>query len=101
MQTIKYGSTGDEVKDLQYALNRAGWSLTVDGVFGSKTATAVKQYQARYNLTQDGVVGAQTWKALEPWMVSWEALGKTMHQVIQDMEKLPSFKTFMELMRND
>ena len=101
MNTIKYGSTGSLVKDLQSALNRAGCNLTVDGVFGSKTTTAVKQFQAMYNLTQDGIVGPETWKALAPWLVSWEELGKAMHQVMQDMENLPSFKKFMELMPND
>lgn len=101
MNTLKYGSTGSEVKTLQTALNRAGCNLTVDGIFGSKTTTAVKILQKEYGLTVDGIVGPQTWEVLVTFMVSWEDLGKAMHQVIKDMENLPSFKKFMELLPND
>ena len=107
MTTLKYGSTGELVKELQTALNRvqtalnrAGCNLTVDGVFGSKTTTAVKQFQGLCNLSQDGIVGAETWKALEPWRVSWDELAKAMTQVIKDMEALPSYKKFAEMMKN-
>ena len=32
--TIRYGSSGQEVRRLQQALNREGYSLDVDGGFG-------------------------------------------------------------------
>ena len=58
------------VKTLQRYLIAIGWGraavlgtssdLTVDGKFGSKTETAVKNFQYECELTQDGVVGVQT-----------------------------------------
>lgn len=61
---ISYGSKGDEVKELQTALNSAGYSLDVDGSFGSKTQAAVKDYQKKNGLQVDGIVGKNTWGSL-------------------------------------
>ena len=36
-------------------------SLTVDGVYGTGTANAVRAFQRKYGLTVDGVVGRATW----------------------------------------
>lgn len=62
--TIKYGSRGDEVSQLQALLNQQGYNLAVDGIFGSATQNAVRQYQQSMGLTVDGIVGANTWGAL-------------------------------------
>lgn len=67
MATIRQGSKGDEVKKLQNALIGAGYdvgSTGADGVFGSKTASAVKAYQKANGLSVDGIVGNQTWGSL-------------------------------------
>lgn len=62
---LKRGSKGAEVKSLQTKLNNLGYSVgTADGVFGSKTETAVKKFQKAKGLKADGIVGAQTYKAL-------------------------------------
>lgn len=68
MATTLYrkGSSGDEVKKIQTALNESGYNLAVDGKYGSKTAAAVKDYQSKNNLATDGVVGANTWGKLFP-----------------------------------
>lgn len=64
-KTIKKGSKGDEVKELQNILKELGlYTGEVDGKFGSGTAEAVRQYQASRGLTVDGVVGTDTWNAL-------------------------------------
>ena len=63
--TLRRGSSGDEVADLQTILNaRYGADLEVDGNFGKATEAAVKAFQKANGLTADGVVGAKTWKAL-------------------------------------
>jgi hypothetical protein len=55
----------DDVKELQTDLNRFGFSLQVDGSFGSETEAAVHQFQMDHGLVPDGIVGPQTWAALE------------------------------------
>jgi len=54
----------DDVKTLQQLLATDGASLTVDGVFGSDTESAVKRFQLEHGLLEDGVVGPVTWAAL-------------------------------------
>ncbi len=61
MPTLKKGSKGDAVKTLQKLL---GNGLKIDGDFGAKTETAVKQYQQIKLLKVDGIVGKNTWSLL-------------------------------------
>lgn len=61
---VKYGSSGSDVKTLQELLNGNGYSLDVDGVYGSKTQAAVKDYQQKNKLAVDGIVGENTWGSL-------------------------------------
>jgi len=57
---------GDDVKELQTALNAKGFSVGVaDGIFGKATDVAVKAFQAANKLTADGIVGALTWAAID------------------------------------
>ncbi|WP_159887831.1 peptidoglycan-binding protein [Paenibacillus puerhi] len=58
--TLKVGSTGAAVVTLQTNLNRVGYSLSADGVFGSGTEAIVKQFQSAHGLTADGIVGSST-----------------------------------------
>ena len=53
---LKYGSTGNEVSELQKSLKM----FSVDGKFGSLTEKAVKLFQLNNNLKVDGLVGIQT-----------------------------------------
>ena len=59
-KTLKRGSRGNGVRWLQYELNRRGFGLVVDGIFGQKTEDAVRAYQNQRNLISDGIVGART-----------------------------------------
>lgn len=63
--SLKKGSSGDQVSQVQTALKNQGfYNGAVDGKFGSATETAVKAFQTDRGLTADGKVGAQTLKAL-------------------------------------
>ncbi len=73
---LRNGSIGYDVTLIQRLLNNAGYgSLVEDGIFGSRTDTAVKEFQKDRNLTVDGVVGSQTWKALLPPTLSRNSRG--------------------------
>lgn len=64
---IKKGDRGKKVKAIQYALNQLGFGNSgtedVDGVFGSKTHKAVKEFQEAMNMSgPNGKVGDKTRK---------------------------------------
>ena len=67
---LKQGSTGSEVEQMQFWLSTLAQyessipSVTVDGVYGSGTAAAVRAFQRLYGLTVDGIVGLTTWTEL-------------------------------------
>ena len=60
---IKTGMQGSGILGLQAMLNKQGAGLKVDGIFGPKTNTAVKQFQQSRGLVVDGKVGPKTWAA--------------------------------------
>lgn len=64
MGTLRKGDTGDAVCYLQTLLNRMGEALSVDGIFGPNTETAVKKFQREHRLVMDGIVGIKTWTVL-------------------------------------
>ncbi len=64
---LTIGSTGEKVRQLQNQLNTIskGYPLipkvAADGVYGEKTAEAVRTFQKVFNLPQTGVVDYPTW----------------------------------------
>jgi len=59
--TLKKGSKGNEVKNLQKFLNWYGnYGLVIDGSFGKKTEKAVKAFQKATGLTVDGIFGPKS-----------------------------------------
>ena len=61
----KYGSKGEEVKQIQTKLKRWGYySGSVDGIYGSQTLAAVKLFQKKNKLTVDGIAGTKTLQAM-------------------------------------
>ena len=63
-RALRAGASGADVRELQDALGRAGFSVKVDGEFGSSTVRAVKRFQRAAQLTPSGTVGAKTVAAL-------------------------------------
>lgn len=66
VREYQFGSTGEDVKRIQRALNeKSGSSLEIDGKYGVLTQAAVIKFQeSREDLRVDGIVGAFTWDAL-------------------------------------
>lgn len=63
--TYKQGSTGSVVTQIQQKLRNWGYySGSVDGIYGSKTVSAVKYFQRTNGLAVDGKCGPSTLAAL-------------------------------------
>ena len=63
--TYQRGSSGETVKEIQTRLKNWGYySAGIDGVYGSRTEAAVKQFQRKNGLTADGKAGPATLAAM-------------------------------------
>ena len=61
----KYGSRGEEVRQIQTKLKRWGYySGEIDGIYGSQTLAAVKWFQSKNGLQVDGIAGPKTLAAM-------------------------------------
>jgi hypothetical protein len=67
-KTLRYGSRGADVVELQGRLNVSlptiAPLLMTDGIFGPNTLARVKVYQQKNGLVVDGIVGPKTWAKL-------------------------------------
>jgi hypothetical protein len=73
-------SAGDLVVWAQEHLLSAGYRLTIDGIYGPRTQTIVRRFQAAHHLPATGEVDPATWAALlryPPAKVTWTASGAT------------------------
>jgi len=71
--TLKVGSSGDDVYELQGRLTYLGYyNGKIDGIFGSKTKGAVTWFQWKFGLKSDGVVGAKTKQKLVDATKGWK-----------------------------
>lgn len=90
MQTIKFGSKGEDVKKLQSYLN-----LYVDGIFGKLTEESVKQFQKENGLVSDGIVGPNTWNKLEQiFRVTLKKSTRTINEIILHCSATPDGKDY-------
>lgn len=64
-QVLRLGNRGPEVTNLQQELRQRGFNPgRVDGIYGSQTQEAVRQFQRTRNLFADGIAGRETLTAL-------------------------------------
>ena len=83
---IKSGSKGDSVTRLQELLKQNGYAVDVDGIFGTQTQQAVRDYQGKNNLSVDGIVGEKTWAALGGGNAAGSSAGKSTADWLADYE---------------
>ncbi|MDE5717808.1 MAG: peptidoglycan-binding protein [Lachnospiraceae bacterium] len=64
---LNIGASGDKVLQIQQQLNRIAQNypaiprVTADGIYGPRTAEAVRVFQGVFNLPQSGIVDYPTW----------------------------------------
>ena len=66
--TLRRGSKGDAIRELQTMLDKLGYDLGpcgIDGDFGKATEAAVRSFQSDHRLTVDGNAGPATYGELE------------------------------------
>jgi putative peptidoglycan binding protein len=73
--TLRLGDRGDNVRKLQRALQGAGFSIGVTGVYDAATYATVKSFQEAHHLGADGLAGRQTFQALSLDPETLEDLG--------------------------
>ena len=59
-KNVRLNTRGNDARWLQVELNRYGYKLIVDGIAGTKTIEALKDYQRKHNLIDDGICGPLT-----------------------------------------
>lgn len=61
---LRRGSSGSDVRWLQWWLTLWGYPAAVDGSFGSKTDAALRAFQRRAGIAADGIAGVMTRRTL-------------------------------------
>ncbi|WP_185790720.1 N-acetylmuramoyl-L-alanine amidase, partial [Bhargavaea beijingensis] len=63
-KTLSLGSTGTAVRNWQRDMNKVGFKLGVDGIFGQSSRSAAIAFQKKHGLTADGYFGAASQKKM-------------------------------------
>lgn len=61
---VQKGNKGPNVQTVQMQLNKFGYGLTTDGIFGSGTEAAVSDFQSKHGLPATGIVDDATEETL-------------------------------------
>ena len=80
---LRLGAAGEDVRTIQRQLNRIarnypaiGPQLELDGIYGTETERAVRNFQRIFNLTEDGIVGKATWYRIKSIYNAVKGLGE-------------------------
>lgn len=77
---LKQGMVGDDIYELQSRLSYLGYYKgSIDGIYGSQTKAAVRDFQSRFGMKVDGVAGSKTKDMLVRATPKWDP--KTMKKV--------------------
>lgn len=91
MGTLKKGSTGPAVEQLQIMLNRLGCgAISIDGNYGAATEAAVKVFQSKNDLTADGKFGPLSQAKMQPYMNA--EIGELVRVCVATIEKDTNYK---------
>ena len=77
-EKLRRDDRGTAVTELQQMLSQLGYSVTVDGVFGSGTEAAVKLFQGDKGLKVDGIAGSATLSLLRSLTSSSATTGSSL-----------------------
>ncbi|MDK2918568.1 MAG: g-D-glutamyl-meso-diaminopimelate peptidase [Candidatus Petromonas sp.] len=73
MRTLKLGSRGPDVMEIQALLKKIGYNPgPIDGILGRQTRQAVINFQRNNELVPDGIIGPQTYRVLEPLLMGYD-----------------------------
>lgn len=95
---MSYGSKGEDVRELQTALKRAGCKIEVDGHYGNETKYAVCDFQQLKGLPVDGIAGPETLAALAPYYISHAEILAAVEECVAEIEKLPEYQKLEALL---
>ena len=63
--SIDKDNRGKEVREVQKLLKELGYNINIDGIYGYRTKSVVKDFQHNNGLNVDGIVGRNTLKLLK------------------------------------
>lgn len=85
--TLSYGDQGALVKAIQTRLASLGYAIgRADGVYGSRTRSAILAFQAENGLVTDGKIGPQTRAALNSETAKAMPLGERATETVADLK---------------
>ena len=100
---LSNGSTGDNVKKIQEALNGLGYDVGdkgIDGIIGSDTEAALKAFQEAQGLEQTGIVDDATLSALKEASSSTAEFSDNINDLIDNVTELGGREKIIESFKN-